>query len=131
MIIDNEEMLVVMHPGADYFAFPGGKVDFGEDVITCMERELVEELGIKPQIGRLLYVNTFVSGEMHTTEFLFEILNGADYRNWEKENRTHSYEIANIKWIKKDDSFKLLPARVANDFKNDKILENKTRYIKD
>ncbi|MDQ3076205.1 MAG: NUDIX domain-containing protein [bacterium] len=131
IIIDKEEILVVEHPGQEYFAFPGGKLELGEGVLECMEREIIEELGIKPTIGRLLYVNTFVSGGIHTTEFLFEILNGLDYRDFEKQDRTHAFELAEVAWVNKDTDARILPEKVANDFKNRAILSDMPKFIKD
>jgi len=131
IILDENEMLVVTHPGQNFFALPGGKLEWGEDPLGCIERELIEELGIKPKIGRLFYVNTFVAEERHTTEFLFEILNGADYRNWESMNRTHSHELAGLKWVNKNEATELLPAKVALDFKDDNLLSDVLRFIKD
>ncbi len=41
-------------------ALPGGHLDYGEDVISCLVRELVEELGVKPEVGNLLYISTYL-----------------------------------------------------------------------
>lgn len=130
IILDKDEMLVVSHPGADYFALPGGRVNFGENPIACIERELVEELGIKPQIGRLLYINSFVSDDRHTIEFFFEILNGSDYKEWENKDRSHHHELQNITWIKNNFNIKLLPESFANDFKNNALFSNIPKFIK-
>jgi ADP-ribose pyrophosphatase YjhB (NUDIX family) len=73
--------LLVKHNGEDFWCLPGGKVDGNEDIKAALNREIVEELGVSPVIGRLLYVYQLInqSKQDQRLEFFFEVKNGADY----------------------------------------------------
>lgn len=132
IILHEGRLLVVRHsPSSDFVALPGGHLEWGEDVPTCIKREIVEELGIEPQIGRLLYVNSFVDEreKNQSIEFFFEILNGKEYVGFEKLERTHAHELAETIWVKPTDSIRLLPEAVWKDFKAGKLLSDTPRYI--
>ena len=61
IIINEGELLVVKHRKDDeHFALPGGHLEYGENVLECIKREMIEELGVEPVIGKLLYVNNFM-----------------------------------------------------------------------
>lgn len=64
IIVHERKLLLVRHShGAQFYAFPGGHLDFGEDPRECIHRELIEELGVVPVVGRLLYIHTLVQGD--------------------------------------------------------------------
>ncbi|WP_190200918.1 NUDIX domain-containing protein [Streptomyces djakartensis] len=50
-------VLMVEHTYKDYWEIPGGYVETGESPLHAAVREVQEELGIKPPIGRLLAVD--------------------------------------------------------------------------
>ncbi len=131
IIVDDGELLVVRHPQSDFFALPGGGMERGEDVKECMERELIEELGIKPDIGRLLYINNYShhDGERHSVEFLFEILNSKDYRNIDGLDRTHQHEIEEIRWAKPGEEINILPKGLREDLQANVIFSDQIRYL--
>lgn len=133
VILHEEKMLVVRHAhDASFAAFAGGKLEYGEDVLECMQRELFEELGVRPILGRLLYVRSFIdTDDNQSIEFFFEIRNGEDYLNTEELARSHAHELAEIIWVDKNTDMRILPEQIANDFKTDKILSNETRFAKD
>lgn len=133
IILHEGKLLLVRHPhDTSFAALPGGHLEWGEDVKECLSREIIEELGIKPKIGRLLYINTFEDGgNVQPVEFFFEVINGSDYINSKKLTGLHTHELAEILWAQSTDTIKILPKKLAEDFRQGKIESNEIRYIKD
>jgi ADP-ribose pyrophosphatase YjhB (NUDIX family) len=132
IILHEGKLLLVRHPSdTSYAALPGGKLDWGEDVKECLKREVIEELGVEPILGRLLYINTFMDGEnTQSIEFFFEIKNGSQYADTKKLTGTHAHELAEIVWIGSDSNIRILPTKIGEDFKAGKLLADEPRYIK-
>jgi 8-oxo-dGTP pyrophosphatase MutT (NUDIX family) len=45
--------------GHSFTKLPGGGLEFGEGLVDCLKRELMEELSIDAEIGDQIYVNDF------------------------------------------------------------------------
>src|SRR5512133_2601574 len=119
IILHEGKLLVVRHPhDTSFVALPGGHLEWGEDIKECLSREMVEELGVRPDIGELLYINNFTQpdGKQHI-EFFFKVKNGMDYLDTEKLARSHAHEIAEIVWINPTDSIRILPKSFGEDFR--------------
>lgn len=131
IIVHEGKLLGVKHPhDTSFCALPGGHLEWGEDIKECLVREMVEELGVTPQIGRLLYVNNFMDGDTRQSiEFFFEITNSQDYLNIEHLEKTHAHEIAEGCWIKPSDDIPIKPNKLWEDFKKGEMLSDVTRYI--
>ncbi|MFA5625107.1 MAG: NUDIX domain-containing protein [Bradymonadales bacterium] len=73
----------------DYWCTPGGGLDNGESLHDGLVREMVEETGVTPQIGRLLFVQQYADDKREYLEFFFEITNTDDYEQIDLESTSH------------------------------------------
>ncbi|MEI7918287.1 MAG: NUDIX domain-containing protein [Candidatus Saccharibacteria bacterium] len=73
----------------DFWSTPGGGLDDGEDLLTGLHREMIEETGVAPQTGRLMFVQQFYDGEKEQLEFFFHITNADDYHQIDLASTSH------------------------------------------
>jgi ADP-ribose pyrophosphatase YjhB (NUDIX family) len=67
----NGSLLLVRHekPGRDpYWVLPGGRLEPGETIPECAERELMEETGLEGHFVGVLYVSEFLQEGRHTVD---------------------------------------------------------------
>ena len=74
---DELDRIVIEKPNyRDHWLLPGGGVDAGEDPRQCAQREVLEELGLDLEIGRLLAVDWLPSSAVLSApmgvHFLFD-----------------------------------------------------------
>jgi ADP-ribose pyrophosphatase YjhB (NUDIX family) len=134
IILHQCKLLLVRHPhDTSFAALPGGHLEWGEDVKECLHRELVEELGVEPKIGRLLFMNSFSQSDgKHYLEFFLEVKNGEDYLHTDNLFKSHASEIAEILWVSPaDHSVNIMPKGLAEHFRTGRIISDEVRYIKD
>ena len=62
-----------------FWSTPGGGLDPNESLTDGLQREMIEETGIAPIIGKLLFIQQFNDGKREQLEFFFHITNADDY----------------------------------------------------
>lgn len=130
IIINEDKLMVVKHNISDqFYALPGGHLEGDENPRKCIEREIVEEFDIKPEVGRLLYINQFNDSTKSFLEFFFEITNGDDFLNLD-ESKIDKNEIFEMLWVSKDNDINILPKKINEDFKNGILGKTELQFIR-
>ena len=90
--------------GHSFTKFPGGGLEFGEGLTTCLARELNEELGIDATIGKLFYVNDFYQqSAFRATDQLVSFYHFVDQFTGEIETSGHTIPLTvqgeKFRWV--------------------------------
>ena len=77
VLIENGKVLLLKHEGLGdagfIWSFPGGGLEFRENMTECLVREFREETGLEVTIGKFLFVNEYLADALHAVEVFFEV----------------------------------------------------------
>jgi ADP-ribose pyrophosphatase YjhB (NUDIX family) len=121
-------LLLVRHQKPDrdpYWVLPGGRLEPGETIPECAEREISEETGLSARFSGVLYVSEFLREGRHTVDVTVRMSPGGN----EEAELGSDPEVApgseptlrELRWVEADElrEIELLPAWI-----KDRLLED-------
>ena len=100
----------------DWWCTPGGGLEYMESLHDALTREMIEETGVKPVIGRLVLVQQYAAeninrpNENENLEFFFLIENADDYVAIDLNSTSHgTLEVAEFGFVNPSEK-NMLPA---------------------
>ena len=70
-------MLLVNHhslnKGNDFWAPPGGGMDFGQSAEENLQREFLEDTGLKVDVEKFLCIHEYLKAPLHAIELIFKV----------------------------------------------------------
>jgi 8-oxo-dGTP diphosphatase len=74
LCLEDDRLLMINHRGirnGDFWAPPGGGLNFGESLETCLKREFNEETGLSVEIQNFQFISEFINMPLHAIEIFF------------------------------------------------------------
>lgn len=105
IVFEDGKLFAVKHKEKDgteanFWAIPGGGLDPGESLHDGLHREMIEEMGIAPKVGKLLFVQQYHIEKREFLEFFFHIENTDEYRAVDLSTTTHGHiELSRCEFI--------------------------------
>lgn len=110
-------LLLVRHrkPGRDpYWVLPGGRLEPGETIPACAEREVAEETGLSARFAGVMYVGEFSREGRHTVDVTARVEAEGEARLGSDPEETPGSEptLSELRWVDPGElgGIKLLPA---------------------
>lgn len=77
LLVENEKLLLICHHGLNatnrFWSPPGGGVEFGETLVSALQREFSEETNLGIEVHNLVSIREFINHPLHAVEFFFEV----------------------------------------------------------
>ena len=91
----------------EFWSPPGGGVNFGETIESCLIREFEEETGLKTKQEELLVIDEFIKAPYHAIELFYKVSQTGGKLELGKDPELERQIIDDFRWFSLDDLMKL------------------------
>ncbi len=101
-----------------WYTLPGGGQQHGEDLICCVQREMLEEVGLEVTVRKIRFVRELINEEGHSVSIIFECQVGCDRAHTPPTNPDSGQ--VGWKWLELDQltSHRFYPRKLAQALQN-------------
>lgn len=99
VIRNNHSILLCELSQGKFYCLPGGTLEPGETLVECLKRELMEELWVRAEVGKILHIQDFVRDGGTTIDVWYEITNPLDFLEIDLSKATHWNELKSANFI--------------------------------
>jgi len=115
LLIQNDGLLMVNHQSltsGDFWAPPGGGINFGESATACLRREFLEETGLEIQTADFLFACEFIRQPLHAIELFFTVngVKGVLVRGSDPEMKSDRQIIRKVQFLRWAEIQKISPS---------------------
>ena len=95
------------------FEIPGGHIDYGENIITGLKREILEETGKEINVGDPFFVFTYTNEvkESHSIEVIYF----ASFKNATQEVKLNPEKHSEYRWFEEKDIIRIIQSGKSED----------------
>lgn len=103
--IKEQSVLLVNHhslnESGDFWAPPGGGMEFGSSAEENLKREFLEETGLKIEIEKFLFVHEYLKPPLHAIELIYKVrsVGGKLIRGFDPEMKKSEQIINDVQFI--------------------------------
>ena len=131
IVFDTDGNIALLHVGTyNHHKLPGGGVEEGEDILTALKRECIEEIGcaieVGIEVGKIIEYRREISEKQYSDTFVATVVGGKGEPKFDAGEQALNFS---VKWVPLDEALRILKSDIPNDYLGAFIVERDITFI--